>query len=69
MDNKQYLDKIINAKIARPIGSHHPNFPNFIYPINYGYIPNTISGDGAEIKELTNFQEKFFQIEIITKKN
>ena len=22
---------------------------NYIYPINYGYIPNTISGDGKEL--------------------
>ncbi|MCI8443784.1 MAG: inorganic pyrophosphatase [Clostridia bacterium] len=22
---------------------------NFIYPLNYGYIPNTISGDGDEL--------------------
>lgn len=82
-----------------------------IYPINYGYLPNTISGDGKEldayvlgitepieefigeciaiihriheeddklivvqegvtytekeIRELTNFQEKYFESEIV----
>ena len=31
------------------MGSKHPKFPESIYPINYGYIPNTISGDGKEL--------------------
>ena len=30
------------------MGSKHPKW-NFIYPLNYGYIPNTISGDGKEL--------------------
>ncbi len=32
----------------RPIGTKHPKH-DFIYPINYGFIPNTISGDGEEL--------------------
>ena len=107
---KQYIGKTITAKIDRKMGSKHPKH-GFIYPINYGYIPNTISGDGeeldcyilgifepiesftgkciavihrlndnddklvlvpqgkhytnAEIRELTEFQEKFFESIII----
>ena len=49
MDNKEYLGKIINIKIDRPLGSGHPEYPTSIYPINYGYVPNTISGDGEEL--------------------
>ena len=30
------------------MGSMHPKH-GFIYPINYGYVPNTISGDGEEL--------------------
>lgn len=106
-----YLGKKINVVIDRPLGSKHPEL-GFIYSINYGYIPNTVSGDGEEIdayvigefellqtfngyvvaiihrlndnedklvvckerdkysveqiKALTEFQEKFFQSEIIT---
>lgn len=30
------------------MGSKHPKH-GFIYPINYGYIPNTISGDNEEL--------------------
>ena len=34
--------------MERPMGTKHPKW-NFIYPLNYGYIPNTISGDGDEL--------------------
>lgn len=48
MNSKEYLNKIVNVKIDRAMGSKHPEY-NSIYPINYGYIPNTISGDGKEL--------------------
>ena len=48
MQNQEYLNKIIKVKVDRPLGSKHPKH-NFIYPINYGYVPNTISGDGEEL--------------------
>lgn len=44
----QYLNSIVTVKIDRPLGSKHPTC-NSIYPINYGYIPNTISGDYKEL--------------------
>ena len=46
---KSYLGKTINIKIDRPIGSIHPKYPEFVYPVNYGYIPNVFSGDGEEL--------------------
>ena len=46
--NKIYLGQIVTAKMDRPLGSKHPKH-GFIYPVNYGYIPNTISGDGEEL--------------------
>lgn len=48
IDAKLYIGKIITAKIDRQMGSKHPKH-GFIYTINYGYIPNTISGDGEEL--------------------
>lgn len=48
MNNKEYLGKILDIKIDREFGSKHPKH-GFIYPVNYGYIPNTISGDGEEL--------------------
>ena len=110
--SRNFLNKIVNVKIDRPLWSKHPKY-NFIYCLNYGFIPNTISGDGEEldayilwvfepidsfkwkciaiihrlndnddklivvpenknytieqIKALTEFQERFFKIKIITK--
>ena len=48
MDNRQYLGKEVDVKMDRPMGSKHPKW-GFVYPVNYGYIPNTISGDGEEL--------------------
>lgn len=48
MNNKDYIGRILDVKIDRELGSRHPKH-GFIYPVNYGYIPNTISGDGEEL--------------------
>ena len=48
MNIKEYLNKNIEVIIDRPLGSKHPKY-DFIYPVNYGYVPNTISGDGEEL--------------------
>ena len=45
----KYIGKEINVIIDRPIGSSHPNYPDLIYLTNYGYVPNTVSGDGEEL--------------------
>ena len=107
---KNYLRKKVKVIVDRPLGSKHPNF-DMVYPVNYGFVPNTKAADGEEIdayilgiekpikefegkviaiihriddnddklviapenkdfsreeiKELTNFQEKYFKSEII----
>lgn len=48
MESKEYLNKVIKVKIDRKLGSKHPKY-NYIYPLNYGYVPNTISEDGEEL--------------------
>ena len=53
----------------RPLGSKHPDW-DLIYEVNYGYVPNTISGDGEELdcyvlgvnKPLDNFTGKCIAI-------
>ena len=47
---KSYLGKTIEIKIDRPIGYVHKK-ENYCltYPINYGYIPGVIGGDGEEL--------------------
>lgn len=34
--------------IDRPLGRAHPNHPDIVYPVNYGYIPGVTGGDGEE---------------------
>ena len=48
MNNIDFLDKTLEVTIDRPLVSKHPKH-GFIYPVNYGYVPNTISGDGEEL--------------------
>ena len=35
--------------IDRPRGSAHPRYPDFIYPVDYGYLSGTASMDGGGI--------------------
>lgn len=105
-----FIGKNVSVRIDRPLNSKHPKH-GFVYEANYGYVPNTVSGDGEEfdayvlgvnkpvqefsgkciavihrtnddddkliivpekmnltdeeIRKLTNFQEQFFESEII----
>lgn len=43
-----YLNQKIDIIIDRPLGLKHPKY-NFIYLLNYGYVPETISGDDEEL--------------------
>ena len=106
----EYIEQNVKVKIDRQLGSNHPKH-GFEYEVNYGYVPNTLSGDGEEldayvigveeplkefegkciavihrinddddklivvpegieisdeeIRKLTNFQEQYFESEII----
>ena len=65
VNSNDYLNKDVLVKIDRKLGSKHPKH-GFIYTLNYGYIPNTISGDGEELdayvlgvyEPLKNLKEK-----------
>lgn len=47
---KSYLGKTVDIKIDRPIGYvHEKENYSLIYPINYGYIPGVLGGDGEEL--------------------
>lgn len=105
------LGKMVTVVIDRPLGSCHPEHPEMIYPVNYGFVEGVFAADGeeqdvyvigvskpletftgkviavirrkndvedkwvaaplgltfskAEIMELVEFQERFFEIEII----
>ncbi|MCR5671916.1 MAG: inorganic pyrophosphatase [Butyrivibrio sp.] len=42
------IGKTVKGIIDRPLGSCHPQFPDMVYPINYGYIEGIVAGDGKE---------------------
>ena len=47
---KYYLGKTVTIGIDRPIGYvHRKGEKTLIYPINYGYIPGVLGGDGEEL--------------------
>ena len=48
IETVSYLSKKVLVKMDRPMGCKHPNH-GFVYPVNYGYIPGTVSGDGEEL--------------------
>lgn len=48
MKTTDYIGKTLKVLIDRPLGSKHPKH-GFEYPLNYGYVPNTKSGDGEEL--------------------
>ncbi len=43
-----FLNRIVSVKIDRPLGSRHPQY-GFVYPVNYGYVPNTPAPDGDNL--------------------
>lgn len=48
MNTKVFLGTTVAAIIDRPLGTRHPQHGH-IYPINYGYIANTLAPDGQEV--------------------
>ena len=45
-----YLGKTVRIVIDRPVGYVHKKEKyTLVYPINYGYIPGVLGGDGEEL--------------------
>lgn len=42
------IGAMVTGIVDRPMGSAHPDHPDMIYPINYGYVEGLIAGDGEE---------------------
>lgn len=54
---KDFLAKIVEVAIDRPLGSKHPKH-GFVYEVNYGFIPGTKSPDGEELDAYFIGEEK-----------
>jgi coenzyme F420-0:L-glutamate ligase/coenzyme F420-1:gamma-L-glutamate ligase len=47
-----FIDRLVadhTIVVDRPKGSHHPRFPDLIYPLDYGYLDGTTTMDGGGI--------------------
>ena len=42
------IGKKVKVTVDRPIGSYHPDYPDLLYTVNYGYIPGILAPDGEE---------------------
>ena len=38
----------IKVMVDRPLGTEHPDWPGFVYQVNYGYVPGVMAPDGEE---------------------
>lgn len=47
-DAKGFLGKTVTIVMDRSLGSKHPKH-GYVYPINYGFVPETKSPDGGEL--------------------
>ena len=43
---EKVIGKTVRVTVDRPLGSRHPEFPDMIYPVNYGYVEGVMGGDG-----------------------
>ena len=42
------IGSYVKGTIDRPLGSTHPDYPDLVYPINYGYVDGILAADGEE---------------------
>ena len=48
MDYSAVIGRQVCGVIDRPLGQAHPQYPELIYPLNYGYVEGIFAGDGEE---------------------
>ncbi len=46
---RAWLGQQVAVVVDRPLGTAHPEHPDIVYPINYGYIPGTEAGDAQPV--------------------
>ena len=42
------IGKTVTVTVDRAMGTYHPNHPDILYPINYGFIKGIMAPDGEE---------------------
>ena len=46
---EDWVGRMVDVVIDRPMGTTHPHESDIVYPINYGYVPGTMVPDGHPI--------------------
>jgi hypothetical protein len=44
-----WLGRTVDVTVDRPLGSSHPEHPELVYQLNYGFVPGTVAGDGEPV--------------------
>ena len=48
VDARKFIGEMVDLTIDRPLGSRHPE-AGFIYPVNYGFLPDVPAPDGENM--------------------
>jgi inorganic pyrophosphatase len=65
----EIIDKMIDTyaiKIDRQKGSKHPQYSDYTYPLDYGYLDGTVSSDGDGIDVWVGSENKKRVVAIIS---
>lgn len=46
---EDWADRYVDVLIDRLLGSRHPRDPEFVYELNYGFVPGTMAPDGEPL--------------------
>ena len=63
----QKLDTLLlssSCEIDRPKGTKHTKYPNLIYPVDYGFLSDTLASDGTPVNVFKGTRHSF-QVEAI----
>lgn len=44
-----WIGRTVDIVVDRPLGSAHPQYPDIVYTVNYGYVPGTVAPDGEPV--------------------
>lgn len=56
-------------QIDRPAGEAHPDFPEVIYPLDYGFVPDTRASDGEPVDCFRGSAERLGLVGLIVTKD
>lgn len=46
METANVIGSLVKVTVDRPLGSAHPEHPDIIYGVNYGFAEGVVGGDG-----------------------